>query len=700
MSPRHFRRYAAAGTAVAAAAALAACAPQPNPDVAVRSFLLDWQAGAYEDAADFTDGDRDEVAAALEEAHDQLDLAGVRFSLGTLEMEGDRATAEFDVQADLGIGDPVWKYTGSMDLERGGDGWYIAWSPSVIHPELGEGERLAVSYDVPERGTVHDRAGRPMVGSNKVTAFGVVPARMEDAQADIEALGELLDEDPEPLMDRVRSAPPEDFHPLVLLRKRDVDAGLLRKAAALPGVETRDITMPLSPSAARSVVGEVAGTAEHNVSSRVASAYQAGDTVGLSGLQNVFQHRLAGTATTEVVSLGEDGAVTGVLESWAGDASGALTTTLDLPAQEAAESALEAVPGRGHMVAVDSRTGEILASASTPDSYDNDGAFTNAYRPGGTFGIVSAAAAIESGTVGGAGASVPCTTSTEVAGRSFDNENDNGVWVQPQNLSSAFGTGCTSALAGLAGDTGPEALEKAAADFGIGGDWQLSLPTFTGELEAADEGGTAAAMAGKETVSVSPLSMALVAGAVADGTWRAPRLAVDGDDDVQESPGTDRELDAGTVEQLRTLMRSAVQQGQANPANIGTVPVHGQVAQVGQKIGGDATAVQWFVGYQGHVAFAAVAEVDPDQLWDQYALLTGNGFLQGLPPGYVEEEYAAPVVPDPEDAEGGEDGEGTEGGSGDGAGGGDGQPEAGAREDQAGSGEGSGTAEDDVANTG
>src|SRR5690606_40398671 len=500
----------------------------------------------------------------------------------------------FEVQADLGIGDPVWKYTGRMELRRGGDGWRVVWDPSVIHPDLGEGERLAVSYDVPDRGGVYDRTGKALVGEDAVTAFGVVPARLEDPKKDITALAELLDEDPGPLMDRVRSAPPEDFQPLVLLRKKDVQRGVLAKAKAIPGAETRSVAMPLTPEAARGVVGEVAGTAEHNVSSRVASAYQAGDTVGLSGLQNVFQHRLAGTATTEVVTLGEDAEQTGVLEEWPGAPSGAVTTTLDAEAQQVAESALESMPGRGHLVAVDSRTGEVLAAASRPNAFDNTGAFTEEYRPGGAFGIVSAAAALQTGAVSGAEAELACESGVEVGGTRFGNENDTGQWTQPQDLTTAFATGCTSALAGVGEATGGDGLAEAAEQFGIGGDWQLSLPTFSGELSASGAAGTAAGMAGTAGVTVSPLSMALVAGAVADGAWHAPRLAVDADDDIAEKPGEDRELDSGTVKELRTLMRASVERGQATPANIGTVPVHGQVAQAEQKIGGKETAVQWF----------------------------------------------------------------------------------------------------------
>jgi cell division protein FtsI/penicillin-binding protein 2 len=633
VSPRHLRRLLAAGTGLATAAVITGCAPEPSPEVAVRTFLLDWQAGAYEGAARQTDGDTAAVAEALEQAHRQLDLAGVRFSLGPIAREGDTATAEFTAQADLGIGDPVWDYTGAMDLHRGGTGWQITWAPSVIHPDLEEDERLAVTYEVPDRGQIFDRDEEPLVGRDRVTAFGVVPSRLNDLEADIGALAELLDEDPGPLVDRVRSAPPEEFQPLVLMRTGDVDASVAARATDIAGVETTDLQMQLNPEIAPGVVGEVAGTAEHNVSSRVAGTYQPGDTVGLTGLQNVFQQRLAGTATTEVVTLDAAGDETGVLETWPGVESGSLTTTLDTEAQQAAETALELLPGDGYLVALDASSGEILAAAGAAGSTDDDGAFTAEYRPGDAFTIVSAAAAMRSGAAA-ADDTVPCEPQVEIDDRTFTTPNNAGLW-EP-DLAMDFAYTCTTAFASLGERVGAEALESAAADFGIGGDWRLSVPTFNGEFAAPESpGDTAAAMVGGEQVTVSPLSMALVAAGVADGSWRPPRIAVD-DDPRQGEPATARELDAATVEQLRAMMRSAVEVGAPN-ANVGLVPVHGKAATAEQRVDGEDIAVQWFVGYQGGLAFAVAAEVDPALAWDQFAVSAAGNFLTGLPLGYVED---------------------------------------------------------------
>ncbi len=639
MPPRHLCRAIAASTSVVLAVTIAGCTTHPSPELAVRAFLLDWQGGEYEAAAQQTDGDVDEVADSLSSAVRHLDLAGLKFELGGLEQDGNTATAEFDVSADLGIGDPVWEYTGSMTLENGGSGWQISWSPDIIHPDLSEGERLAVDYEVPNRGQIYDRQGRPLVGEQNVTAFGVVPDEMDDMEARVNDLAEVLDEDPDPLLDRVRSAPPEQFQPLVLVRKRDVEGSVAREAKQITGVETKQVTMPLHPDQADAAVGEVAGTVGHNVSSRVAGPYQAGDTVGLSGLQSAFQQRLAGTASTDVVTLDEGGQHTGELSTWAGEPSGSLATTLDSEAQDAAEGALDGILAdkSAYMVAVDSRNGDVLAAASNDGNTDDDGAFTAEYRPGETFTMVSAAAAMESGAAG-PNDQVPCERSRDVGDRTFENPNDTALWNDP-DLTQNFSYTCTTAFAGLGEDVGGDALAEAAGDFGIGGDWRLPVPTHAGEFATPGSAeDTAAAMVGRGDVTVSPLTMALAAGAVADGTWHPPQLAVS----EEEPGGTDNaptnELNPDTVSALQDMMRGAVVEGNASGAEIsGDTPVHGQVSTVVQEVDGADTAVQWFVGYQGDVAVAVATEVEPALGGYEYAENTVGEFLLRLPEGYVND---------------------------------------------------------------
>jgi membrane peptidoglycan carboxypeptidase len=117
--------------------------------------------------------------------------------------------------------------------------------------------------------------------------------------------------------------------------------------------------------------------------------------------------------------------------------------------------------------------------------------------------------------------------------------------------------------------------------------------------------------------------MALVAAGVDSGKWRPPVLVTSPPD-----PGlTPRVVaSAQTVVSLRTLMRDAVTSGAARGANVGGVPVYGQVGTARAAIGSKYWA-HWFVGYRGGVAFA-VLELTKSP--STSAVPLGASFLSGL----------------------------------------------------------------------
>jgi cell division protein FtsI/penicillin-binding protein 2 len=633
------------GTSVACGLALAGvvtgCAAEPSSEVAVREFLLAWQEGDYEQAAQRTTGDVEEVAQVLHDFHDHLDLVSLRLDLGPITRDGDTAQASFEAVADLGIGDPVWNFEGQMDLSRIDGRWTVEWSPNVVHPVLDDGERLAVTYEVPERGQILDHEGERLVDTTEVVAFGVRPAEMPDLDVGVSAFANVLEEDAEPLLSRVRSAPPEEFQPLVLMRAEDADSDLIDQVGDITGAETHEHDMLLAPRHAPSVIGEVAGTDEHNIADRVAGAYQAGDTVGLSGLQAVYQQRLAGTATTHIVTLDAEGNQVDLVQQWPGEPSGTIETTLDAVLQEAAASTLAsaaeaAAVRRASLVALDAESGEIRAAATHPGGLDDHHALTAEYAAGNAFTIISTAAMLRSGVDPEEG--VGCVVEQEVGDYTFANNSGPQLWGEAA-FAQVFANSCTNGFVSVAENLDDASLEEAAADFGIGAEWDLPIETYAGEFEpASGDAGRAAAAVGEDGVTVSPLSMAVAAGAVADGTRRAPTLVTSPARDAEQPDEVS--IDEQTVEPLRELMRASVEQGSASGVNVGEIPVHGQAATVARAAEDDGL-VQWFVGYQGALAFAVAVEVDPDYAYlatannNQFAVSAVSRLLLGLPQGHI-----------------------------------------------------------------
>ncbi len=286
---------------------------------------------------------------------------------------------------------------------------------------------------------------------------------------------------------------------------------------------TRARTQPLGPTRSfgqplLGTVGEVTAEIVKDSDGR----YAAGDRAGISGLQRQYDATLAGTPAYEVVS--STGKV--LLDATAVDGED-VHTTLDPDVQAAAEKALE---GAGDtpaaLVAVDVPTGGVLAAANSP-STGFDRALTGRYAPGSAFKIATTYAYLTGG-VTTASARVACPPTVVVDGKSF--RNYEGETLGNPTFGDDFAHSCNTAFIGLADRLGSTDLTDAAEALGVGSGWAKELGvegTFDGSVpETSGATDQAAASIGQGRIEVSPVSLAVMVGSVARGSYVAPTLVL------------------------------------------------------------------------------------------------------------------------------------------------------------------------------
>ncbi|QXJ25276.1 cell division protein FtsI [Actinomadura graeca] len=268
-------------------------------------------------------------------------------------------------------------------------------------------------------------------------------------------------------------------------------------------------------------------------------------------------------------------------------------TTLDRRVQAAAE---EAVGGRqASIVAIRPSTGEILAVA---DGLGGLGAFVSEYPPGSTFKVVTAGALLADGMDPGSGADCPAVVVT--GQRTIHNDRNRALGRT--TLRDAFAQSCNTTFARLAvEEAGAKGLAASAGRFGWGERLtpgvQAASPAFPGIRSGA---ALAEAGIGQGEVLASPLLMATVAAAVADGSWRPPRLLEPAR--IREGGGrTPPPRPVPGAAALRAMMRSAVTDGTAAGAGL----PGGTAGKTGTAEFGEGTHA-WFIGFQDGVAFSVL----------------------------------------------------------------------------------------------
>ncbi|MFE5187125.1 penicillin-binding transpeptidase domain-containing protein [Streptomyces sp. NPDC056628] len=325
---------------------------------------------------------------------------------------------------------------------------------------------------------------------------------------------------------------------------------------------------------------------------------------------------------------------------------GDVVTTLRRAAQEAA---YEGLAGRkGAVAAVEPSTGRILALVSAP-SYDPsvlsgngsavarswstlnrdpdkpmlNRAVRKTYPPGSTFKVVTAAAALDAGVV----------EDLDVRTRTPDPYTLPGTRTKLTNASEgckdvplrkAFEWSCNTVFAKLGVEVGVERMAATAGAFGFN-DPDLRIPysvarsTFDTRVDRAQ---LALSSIGQYNTRATPLQMAMVAAAVANGGQvRSPYLverterAGGGTVAAAGSRPMRQAMRPSTAAQLRELMVDVVREGTGSNAWIPGATVGGKTGTAQHGLGNSGTPYAWFVSWaQGDhdvepkVAVAVVVE--------------------------------------------------------------------------------------------
>ena len=592
---------------------LAGCSSDPSDDVrdAAQAFLDDWSGGRTDAAAALTT-DVAATKALLEQTAADLPDAALTTELGEVAVTDEQATVSWQASWDLAAA-PDWSYAASLSLTEADDGWQVVSAPTVVHPQLGEGQHLELARSLPERAAITDATGAPLFTQTEVVDVGVDKAQVTDLPTLAAGLAAATGVSAEEITADVDAAGDGQFVPVITLRRPDFEA-IRSQVFDLPGAVFPTGTRLLAPSSrfALALLGRVGDATQEVLDAATGEdgepLYAAGDQLGLSGLQRADQAQLAGTPGFTVTvastdeSLNDAGEVIETVEPVAGTP---VQTPLVPALQNAADAAVAGQSLATHLVVVRPGTGELLAVSSN-EAANPTNALSGQFPPGSSMKTMTATALLGAGALT-SDSPVACPGTTTVEGREFENEDQFDLGTVP--LTTAFAESCNTTFIQQGLTLPDDALSAAAASYGVGSDWQLPVGIFSGSVPADATGTTKAAdQIGQGEVLMSPAQLALVAAGIASGTPAAP-VEVVGADPAGTAPAGPS---AAVLEQLRPMMRQVVLTGTATGlTDRGEVYGKTGTAEFGTSTPPDSHG--WFMGYQlggaqGDIAFAVLVE--------------------------------------------------------------------------------------------
>ncbi|MFF6775151.1 peptidoglycan D,D-transpeptidase FtsI family protein [Streptomyces sp. NPDC012637] len=307
---------------------------------------------------------------------------------------------------------------------------------------------------------------------------------------------------------------------------------------------------------------------------------------------------------------------------------GTVVTTIDPAVQKAGYEALGSK--KGAAVAIDPKTGRILGMVSTP-SYDpskiaglTDGkewqrltededkplvnrALRQPLPPGSTFKLVVAAAALEDGLYGSVDTATDSPNPYTLPGTRTVLKNENAsAPCENATIRTALRYSCNNVFAKMAVDLGQDKVKATAEKFGFN-DTELDVPVRAYASvypSGMDKAQTALSGIGQFDVTATPLQMAMVSAAIAnDGLMASPHMVsqvVDSDGDALQSyddGDTERIVSSETARQLRSAMKTVVDDGTGSNAAISGVEVGGKTGTAQHGENNSKTPYAWFTSY-------------------------------------------------------------------------------------------------------
>ena len=319
-------------------------------------------------------------------------------------------------------------------------------------------------------------------------------------------------------------------------------------------------------------------------------------TIGKDGIEREFDSRLQGEAGYTILRVDPAGyKVNPPIEVRHPVQGRSLTTSLDIDLEVAAEDALG--DRRGAAVAIDVKTGEVLAMASKP-GYDlnefsprlsveaaadiearkawSNVALNGVYPPGSMFKIVVSTAALLSGAITPEDTPANCDGFMMIGRRRFGCDNGEGHHGELK-LSEAIAKSCDIYFYTVGLRTTVEVIAAQARRFHLDRPTGIELPGETHRMlipdpawrrlrrnEGWNPGDTANMAIGQGDVQVTPLVMACFAASFARGeTWTRPTLLHDPRRRVQHTEPIG----------LSLTQRDAIVKGMEGCTTVGTAKV-------------------------------------------------------------------------------------------------------------------------------
>ncbi len=517
--------------------------------------------------------------------------------------------------------------------------WDLQIHHEGFYAQAAERNRVKAVPVLAPRGKILDRHGRVIVDNH--ASYSLLLSRENLKEEHLAPIAAGLDLDPEELRAKLRRYERRPKYEPMLIKEELTPGEIAFVESHRDGDTFPELELIASHKRLYSqdgvgthVIGYVGEVSDNELDQPEFASAKPGDIVGKAGIERQYNELLTGEDGQRRVMVDNRGNERQVLGFQPATPGQNLTLTLDLDLQVVAEMALEG--RRGAVVALDPRSGEVLALASAPTYNLNllsgrqssgewkrlltdpekpllNRAIQAQFAPGSTFKPIVAMAALETGSVEGDFAT-SCGGGASWYGRYFRCHQRGGHGSV--GFLRAMAGSCDVFFYQLGNRTGIDNIARYATISGLGAKTGIDLPyEASGTVPSTAwkartqrqkwyAGETISVAIGQGALTVTPVQLAhAIGGLAAGGVWQRPHLIKGAG-----APTPARKADFKIDNLLKVIngMHAVVTAGTAGSARLPGIEFCGKTgtAQLASndflksaKLGKSMADNAWFVGF-------------------------------------------------------------------------------------------------------
>ena len=310
-------------------------------------------------------------------------------------------------------------FTNTAKVVKENKEYKIDWSSSMIFPQLRNNDKVRISSIESKRGEILDRNDNKLAANGTILTVGIVPGKLGDKEGNISKISELTGVSTEYINSQLSASYVKDDTFVPIKKISASNENLKNQLLQISGVminTTKSRVYTLGEEAAH-LIGYVQKVNADDLKEQEGKGYNANSLIGKSGLEKAYEDTLRGIDGKEIYITDEKGNRLTTLAKQEKQDGKDVKLTIDNNIQKKLYEQLK--DDKGFFVVMNPKTGELLATVSTPSYDSNDfvlgltndkwnelnndadkplyNRFLQSYCPGSTFKPITAAVGLASG---------------------------------------------------------------------------------------------------------------------------------------------------------------------------------------------------------------------------------------------------------------------------------------------------------------